>query len=183
MNATSPGTIARTTVSWSVFLSILMILAGIVALAAPAAAGISVTVFVGWLLIFSGIAHLAFGWDMRTSGGVVWELLLGILYIVVGAYLLSHLGAAVAALTVFLGIYLFIEAILEFALSYRLRPLPGWGWLAFDGIVTMLLAILIWKAWSTPSAIGVLVGISMLFSGISRLALSLAARRLADKLP
>lgn len=182
MNATSPGTIARTTVSWSVFLSILMILAGIVALSAPAAAGISVTVFVGWLLIFSGIAHLAFGWDMRTSGAVVWEVVLGILYIVVGAYLLSHVEAAVAALTVLLGIYLFIEAILEFALSYRLRPLPGSGWLAFDGAVTMILAILIWKTWSTPSAIGVLVGISMLFSGVSRLQLSLAVRRLAEKL-
>lgn len=183
MNPTSPGTIARTTVSWSVFLSILMILAGIVALAAPAAAGISVTVYVGWLLIFSGIAHLAFAWDTRASGGVVWEVILGILYIFVGAYLLSHITAAVAALTVFLGVYLFIEAILEFTLSYRLRPLPGWGWLAVDGIVTTLLAILIWKTWSTPSAIGVLVGISMLFSGVSRLALSLAARRLAERLP
>jgi len=183
MTVTSPGTIARGTVSWSVFLSILMILAGIVALVAPAAAGISVTVYVGWLLVFSGIAHLAFAWDTRTSGGAVWEVLLGILYIFVGTCLLSHVAAAVAALTVFLGIYLFIEAILEFVLSYRIRPLPGSGWLALDGIITMLLAILIWRTWSTPVAIGVLVGISMLFSGISRLALSLAMRRVADRLP
>ena len=183
MNATSPGTIARSTVDWSVFLSIFMILAGIVALVAPATAGISVTVYVGWLLIFSGIAHLAFAWDTRTSGGAVWELLLGILYILVGAYLLCHVAAAIAALTVLLGVYLFIEAILEFVLSYRIRPLPGSGWLALDGIITMLLAILMWKTWSTPLAIGVLVGISMLFSGISRLALSLAMRRVADRLP
>jgi len=183
MNPTSPGTIARSTVDWSVFLSIFMILAGIVALVAPATAGISVTVYVGWLLIFSGIAHLGFAWDTRSSGGAVWEVLLGILYIFVGAYLLSHMAAAAAALTIFLGVYLFIEAILEFALSYRLRPLHGSGWLALDGIVTMLLAILIWRTWSTPWAIGVLIGISMLFSGISRLRLSLAVRRLAEKLP
>jgi uncharacterized membrane protein HdeD (DUF308 family) len=183
MTVTSTGTVAKSTVEWSVFLSILMILAGIVALVAPAAAGITVTVFVGWLLIFSGLAHLAFAWDIRSSGGVVWEVLLGILYILVGAYLLFHVTAALAVLTVLLGMYLFVEAILEFALSYRLRPLPGSGWLALDGGVTMLLAILIWKTWSTAWAIGVLIGISMLFSGISRLQLSLAARRLADKLP
>jgi len=183
MNATSAATIAKRTVEWSIVLSIVMILAGIVALIVPAAAGITVTVLVGWLLIFSGIAHLVFGWDMRNTGGAVWEVLLGILYILVGAYLLFHLAAALAALTVALGIYLFLEAMLEFVLSYRLRPLPGSGWLAFDGIVTLVLAFLIWRTWSVPWAIGVLVGISMLFSGISRLRLSVAARRVVAKLP
>lgn len=183
MNVISTAGIAKRTVRWSFALSIAMILAGIVALLVPAAAGITVTVLVGFLLIFSGIAHLVFGWDMRATGGLVWELLLGILYIVVGGYLLFHLAAALAAFTVALGIYLFLEAILEFVLSYRLRPLPGSGWLAFDGVLTMVLAILIWKTWQATWAIGVLVGISMLFSGISRLALSSAADRVFTRLP
>jgi uncharacterized membrane protein HdeD (DUF308 family) len=57
--------------------------------------------------------------------------------------------------------------------------MPGSGWLLFDGVVTLILALLIWRTWpsDTEWVIGTLVGISMLFSGISRLRLSLAARR------
>jgi len=87
------------------------------------------------------------------------------------------------ALTIVLGIYLGAEAILEFVLAYRIRPLPGSGWLACDGLITLLLAFLVWRPWSAPWAIGVLIGISMFFSGISRLALSLAARRVLANMP
>ncbi len=73
---------------------------------------------------------------------------------------------------------------MEFILSFRLRPLPGSGWLLFDGIITLILAMMIWRTWPSSSewVIGTLVGISMLFSGISRLMLSLAARRLVSNL-
>ena len=183
MSATSTATLAKHAVEWSVVLSIAMILAGIVGIIAPAAAGITVMVLAGWLLIFSGTAHLIFGWERRTTGVLGWELLVGLLYIMVGSYLLLHIAAAIAALTVVLGIYLCIEAVLEFVLAYRIRPLPGSGWLAIDGLVTLVLALLIWRTWSAPWAIGALVGISMLFSGVSRLALSLAARRVVANVP
>ena len=183
MNATSSATLAKRAVEWSVVLSIAMILAGIVAIFIPAVAGITLTVLAGWLLIFSGLAHLVFGWERRTTGVFTWELLVGILYIVIGCYLLFHISAALAALTVVLGIYLFAEAILEFLLSYRLHPLPGWGWLAIDGLVTLVLALLIWRTWSASWVIAVLIGISILFSGVSRLMLSLAARRVVANVP
>lgn len=183
MNATSTATLAKRAVEWSLVLSIAMIAAGLVAIIVPATAGITVTVLAGWLLIFSGIAHLIFGWERRTTGVLGWELLVGILYIVVGCYVLLHLWAALAALTVVLGIYLCVEAILEFVLAYRMRPLPGSGWLAVDGFITLVLAFLMWRTWLAPWAIGVLVGISMLVSGISRLALSLAAGRVVANMP
>jgi uncharacterized membrane protein HdeD (DUF308 family) len=182
MNVTSTAAIAKRAMEWSVLVSISMILVGVAAIVVPAAAGVAVAVLLGWLLIASGLAHLVFGWELRTTGVLTWELLLGALYIFVGGYLLFHLEAALVALRVALGIYLFVEAILEFVLSYRLRPLPGWRWLTLDGILTLLLAILIWRT-SAPWAIGVLVGISVLFSGISRLVLSLAAGRVVAKLP
>src|SRR4029077_19855626 len=91
MSATSAvGTIVKKSVGWSIGLSILMILAGLLAIAVPQAAGIAVNLLVGWLLVFSGAAHLVFAWHTRTAGGILWELLLGILYIFVGAYLLVH---------------------------------------------------------------------------------------------
>jgi uncharacterized membrane protein HdeD (DUF308 family) len=184
MSATSVGTIVKKSVGWSIGLSILMILAGCLAIAVPQAAGIAVNLLVAWLLVFSGAAHLVFAWHTRIAGGVLWELLLGVLYIYVGVYLLFRPLAGLASLTLALAIYFFAKGVLELILSFRLRPMPGSGWLLFDGIITLILGVMIWRTWpsSTEWVIGTLVGISMLFSGISRLMISLAARRLVAKL-
>ena len=184
MSTSSLGTIAKESVGWSIGLSILMILGGVLAIVIPPAAGIAVLVVVAWLLMISGAAHLVFAWYMRTAGGMVWELLLGILYIFVGAFALLHPVAGLASLTLLLAIYLFTEGVLELILSFRLRPISGSNWLLFDGIITLILAILILKSWpsSTEWVIGTLVGISMLFSGVARLSMSLAARRMVAKL-
>jgi uncharacterized membrane protein HdeD (DUF308 family) len=102
----------------------------------------------------------------------------------IGGYLLVNPATALASLTLALAIYLFIEAILEFVLGFTLRPLPGSGWLLFDGIITLILAVMIWRTWPSSSTwvVGTLVGISILFSGVSRLMLSLGARSLTAKL-
>ena len=184
MSATSAATFVKRSVGWSIGLSVLMIVAGILAIASPLVAGIAVNLLVAWLLVFSGCAHLVFAWHTRSAGGLVWELLLGILYVCIGVYLLMHPLVGLESLTLALAIYLFLEAIMEFILGATLRPLPGAGWLLFDGVVTLILAVLIWRTWpnSTPWVIGTLVGISMLFSGSSRLMLSLAARSITNKL-
>ncbi len=178
MSATTIGKIANESVAWSIGLSVLMLLTGILAIVIPLVAGIAVLVVIAWLLVLSGAVHLVFAWHTRTAGGVVWELLLGVLYIFVGIYALLHPVAGLASLTLVLGVYLFMEGVLEFILSFRLRPMRGSNWLLFDGIVTLILALLIWRSWpsSTEWVIGTLVGISMLFSGAARLSLSLAAR-------
>jgi uncharacterized membrane protein HdeD (DUF308 family) len=174
---------AKKSVTWSIVLSASMILAGLLAIFVPPVAGLAVTIFVGWLLIFSGVVHFVFAWHTRSSGGIIWEILLGIVYLVVGFYLLWNPVGGLVSLTVGLAIYLVAEAVLEFILGFHLRPLPGSGWLFFDGVVTLILAIMIWGTWpaSTAWAIGTLAGISMLLSGISRLMLTLAARRLLNK--
>lgn len=184
MSSRPLGAIAKESVGWSIGLSILMLLAGVLAIAIPPAAGMAVVIVVAWLLIFSGIAHFVFAWHTRTAGGLVWELLLGILYFFVGVYTLRNPSAGLASLTLVLAIYLFVEGLLEFILSFSVRPMPGSNWLLFDGIITLILAILIWRSWPSSSewVIGTLVGISMLFSGASRLALSMAARKVVTKL-
>jgi uncharacterized membrane protein HdeD (DUF308 family) len=185
MSTPSLGTIAKESVGWSIALSVLMILTGVLAIMIPPVAGIAVLIVVAWLLMFSGAAHLVFAWHTRTAGGMVWELLLGILYILVGVYALLNPVAGLASLTLVLAIYLFMEAVLELILSFRLRPLAGSNWLLIDGIITLILAVLIWRSWPSSSewVIGTLVGISMLFSGAARLSLSLAARRAVARLP
>ncbi len=183
MSVTSMGTIVKESIGWSIGLSVLLIVAGILAIGIPQVAGITVSLLVAWLLIFCGAAHLVFAWHLRATKGVLWELLLGVLYIGIGVFLLIHPVGGLAALTLALAIYLLAEGILEFVLSFALRPMPGSGWLLLDGIVTLILGILIWRTWpsSTEWVIGTLVGISMLFSGITRLMISLAARRLVTK--
>ena len=168
-------------VGWSIVLSVLMIIAGVLAIVVPPAFGLAVTMLLGWLLVFCGAAHLAFAWETRHSGGLWWGLLLGVVYIVAGGYISLQPMAGLTSLTLVLAAYLLMGSILEFILAYQLRPLPGSGWLVLDAIVTLILAIMI--AWTWPAntswVIGTLVGISMLFSGMTRLMLSLTARRMA----
>ncbi|HTS12754.1 MAG TPA: DUF308 domain-containing protein [Candidatus Limnocylindrales bacterium] len=184
MSETSVASFVKKSVGWSIALSVLLIVAGLVAIASPLAAGIAVNVFIAWVLVFSGCIHLVFAWFRPSTGGFFWELLVGILYVFIGAYLLMHPVIGLESLTLALAIYLLIESILEFVLGFSLRPLPGSGWLLFDGIITLILAVMIWRAWpsSTGWAIGLLVGISMLFSGSSRLAISLIARSATNKM-
>ena len=184
MSAASAATFVKKSIGWSIGLSVLMIVAGILAIASPLAAGIAVNLLVAWLLVLSGCAHLVFAWYTRSTGGFLWELLLGVVYIFIGVYLLIHPLAGLASLTIALAIYLLLEATLEFVLGFTLRPLPGSGWLLFDGIITLILAVMIWRTWPSNTAwvIGTLVGISMLFSGTSRLMVSMAARSVTSKM-
>jgi len=184
MGATQAITFVKSSVGWSIALSILMIVAGILAIASPMAAGIAVNILVAWLLLFSACFHLVFAWHTRTAGGLIWELLIGVAYIFTGVYILMHPLAGLASLTIILAIYLTAKAIFEFILGFTIRPLPGSGWLLLDGIIALILAVMIWRTWpsSTEWVIGTLVGVGMLFSGVSRLALSLAARSLIKKL-
>jgi uncharacterized membrane protein HdeD (DUF308 family) len=165
-------------VSWSIVISLLIIAAGAVAIIVPPASGIAVAIFVGWLLVFCGIAHFVYAWHTRHGGGVLWGILLGIVYVFAGGYILLHPVAGLASLTFLLAAYLFIEAIMEFILSFELRRVHGSGWLLLDGIITLALALMIWWSWpaSTEWVIGTLVGISLIFTGITRLAISMAAR-------
>jgi uncharacterized membrane protein HdeD (DUF308 family) len=90
------------------------------------------------------------------------------------------MATGLASLTLAIAIYLLIEGVLEFVLSFQIRPAHGSGWLLVDGIITLVLAVMIWSTWPSSAlwVVGTLVGISMFFSGITRLMLSVAVRRI-----
>ena len=168
---------------WSIVLGILMILAGIIAMFAPWEAGLVITLVVGWSAIFNGFAQMVFAF--RTHGGlhIALEIILGIIYIVAGIFLLMHPVGGLLALTLFLASFLLIYGIFALVLAFQMRPLHGWGWVLFDGIITILLGILIWAHWPFNSdwVVGTLFGISIFVSGITRLMMSLAIRRVATQ--
>lgn len=180
MSVTASTTFPRASLGWSIVLSVVMIVAGFLAIAMPLAAAIAANIFVAWMLMFSGAAHLVFAWYRRHSRSFLWQLLLGILYTFISTYILINPALGLVALTLAIAAYLLVEGVLEVTLALQIRPTRAWGWLLFDGVVTLILALMIWRAWPAGSelVIAILVGVSMLFSGISRLMLSLAARHL-----
>ena len=91
-----------------------------------------------------------------------------------------HPLLGVASLTLLLASLFLIEGVLDIVSYARLRPAKGAGWLLFDGLVTLLLSLLIWVHWPSSSAwaIGTLVGVSLIMSGVARVMMSVAARRL-----
>jgi len=175
--------IAKQSVRWTIVLSALLILAGILAIVIPPAAGIAVAILISWLLVLGGIAHLAFAWHVRATGGMLWESLIGLLYLALGIYLLVRPAVALASLTLLLAGYLLAKGIVVIILAFRVRALGGSGWLFFDGAVALLLAGMIAASWPSSSewAIGTLIGVSMLFAGFTRLQIALAAHRLVAK--
>ena len=172
--------IAKQSAGWAIALSVLLILAGILAIVVPPAAGIGVAIVIAWLVLLGGIAHLALAWHIRSTGGMVWELLVGLLYLAVAVYMLLWPVAGLASLTLLLAAYLFGRGIFELILGFRIRHISGSSWLFFDGVVALILGAMIGLSWPSSSewAIGTLIGISMLFAGITRLPMALAARRL-----
>ena len=159
---------------------ILMLICGFLAISLPFASGIGVAIVIGWVLLATGVWHLLFGFRSGSGiGGFLWQLLLAIVYGAAGLMLLFRPLAGLAWLTLVLATFLLIEAVLEFVLYFNIRTGRDAGWVLVDAFITLLLGILIWAHWPSSSiwAIGTLIGISLIFSGISRLMLSSAASR------
>src|ERR1700761_8736234 len=148
--STAPTTLSGFTpksLNWSIFLSILLILAGLFAILLPPVSGLAITLIYGWSMIFSGITHFVFAFKTHTTGGVIWELLVGAVYLFTGVYLIMHPLSALIALTLILAIYLFFEGVVEMIQFFQLRRFHGAVWILVDAIVTLILAILIWRSW------------------------------------
>lgn len=164
---------------WSVGIAVLVILAGLLAIILPVVAGVAVTLLVGWVLLLVGLLHLFFAFSGRTASTRVWELLLGIVYVLAGGYLIFHPLVGLTTLTLLLAAYLLVKGLLEFVQYFQTSPRRGLTWLILDGIINIVLAVIIWSQWPFSSVwvIGTLIGISILFSGLSRLMLSMEVRR------
>jgi uncharacterized membrane protein HdeD (DUF308 family) len=156
---------------WSIFLGIVLIIAGLLSIAVPFVAGIAASVFFGWLVLFGAIAHFVYAWSERGAGAIIWQILIGLAYFVAGLYMIFMPVRATFTLTLVLACYILFEGVLEIAIYAHHRRMGRSGWFLFDGIISLLLGALIFFHWPSSSfwALGTLVGISMLFSGIARL--------------
>jgi uncharacterized membrane protein HdeD (DUF308 family) len=182
MAQNTPGEMVRSASTVSILWGALLIVLGVMAVCSPFLAAVAVNVVVAWLILFAGVVHLALAFRAHGAGSMIWKVLVGIAYLCFGAYLLVHPVLAVATLTLLLASLFVIEGILDIVLYVKMRPVHGSSWVLTDGIITLLLGLMIYMQWPSSSAwaIGTLVGISLIFSGVARVMMSLAVRKGAD---
>ncbi len=177
------GKIVKKASGWFIGMAVVFILLGILAIVEPGVAGLAITMLVGWLLIFGGGAHLVAAFSGGGAGRVIWQVLTGIVYIVGGIYFLTHPLLGLGSLTLLLAVIILMTAVFELIAYFRSRSEDGSGWLLVNALITLLLGGLIWFHWPSSSvwAIGTLVGVNLLMTGISRLMLGLVARKLVNR--
>jgi uncharacterized membrane protein HdeD (DUF308 family) len=161
--------------NWSLLIGILLIVLGIIAIALPVVSTIFAETWFALILGSAGVAKLIYAFRTRVEGGFIWKLLLGILYIATAILLLVYPQTAILTLTLLLGSFLLTEGVFELFLAFQVRPQQNWTWALSNGIITLILGGMIWFQWpfDAPWLIGTLVGVSVLFTGISRVMLSL----------
>ena len=148
---------------------IIMLICGFLAIASPLAAGLSVTIFVGAMLIVSGIAQWFLAIQAGAFGKGLLIFIVGALTAVAGVFLLDQPIAGLASITIFLAAYFVVAGIVELVSALQIRPTEGWGMMLFNGVVTLLLGIMIWRQFplSGAWAVGILFGVRMILSGWS----------------
>ena len=164
---------------------IVMMVLGFLAVAEPNVATFAVSIFVGWLFFIGGIFRALSVWQSRALPGFAWSLLTALLAIVFGLILIFRPLAGALTLTMVLVAFFILEGITGIVLAVQHRGhLRSWGWVLFSGIVDLLLALLIWDGWPSSAdwAIGLLVGINMLFFGLSLVMTALTARLMGNQL-
>lgn len=159
----------------SMIIGAVLLFMGLLAMGSPLIAGLSLAMIIGIMLIMAGIGQLIFA--VKTDKGF-FSIIIGLLTILIGIYMVNNLDAALETLTIFLTFYLIVSGVSEIMMSLNIRPVKGWGWALFSGILSTLLGAMIWSQFpiSGAWAIGLLIGIRLFFSGWTLLMFGLAAR-------
>ena len=191
INQPEPGNdIRRAVVSairehWVLFLveGIVLMLLGAAAIIVPVIATLAFTLLIGWLFLLSGAVGLVTTFWMRNAPGFWWSLLSAVVGIAAGIVLIRWPISGTVSLTLVLIAFFIVEGIatLMFAFEHRARLSGRWGWMLASGIVDLILAGIIFAGLpeSATWALGLLVGINMLFGGSAMIAMALAARSAA----
>ncbi len=185
MTAQSPSAVVRQISTLSIVWGVWLVVLGILAIASPLIAAIAVNAVIAWLIILAGVVHLIIAFHSREAGSVIWRLLVGLAYLAFGVYLIARPAVGVVGLTLVLASLFLVEGVLNIVMFFKARHTRGAAWFLFDGIVTLLLGLLIYAQWPSSSAwaIGTLVGVSLIFSGVARLMLASTVRKEANVLP
>jgi uncharacterized membrane protein HdeD (DUF308 family) len=167
---------------WLLFVveGIVLVVLGLLAVLLPPLATLGVTIFLGWLFLVSGTMGLIATFWARHAPGFWWSLLSAVLGTAVGLVLLVSPASGAVSLTLVLSVFFAVEGIasIMYALDHRQQLSGRWGFMLFSGLIDLILAamILIGLPGTAAWAIGLLVGINMIFGGSALIAMGLHAR-------
>jgi len=172
---------------WVLFLveGVILVILGVLAIVVPPIATLAVAIFIGWLFLISGIVGLVTTFMARNAPGFWWSLLSAVLAVACGLVLLIWPVGAVVSLTLLLIVFFTIEGVVSimYALEHKKELSGKWGWMLASGVIDLILAVLILAGLPGTAAwaLGLLVGINMLFGGASLIAIALHARSSAPE--
>ena len=160
-------------------LGVMLVALGIFSVMAPLISGIAVTVLVGMYLVAAGCIEIYFAFKASSFGKGALQFLFGGVGLVAGVVCLAMPVASLQTLTMILAVLFVIGGIVEILLALSMKPAAGWDWLLFSGIVSILVAVLIFAEWPMSGlwAVGVLVGARILFHGLTLIALGSAGSK------
>lgn len=164
---------------WILALGILFIVMGMVALGMPVAMTLTTVVFFGALMLVGGIFQIIDAFKCKGWKGVVWHVLIGLLYIAAAIVIFRNPVLSSATLTAMLGGIIAAIGILRIIMGFQMKGDTGWGWLVFAGIVSLVLGGMILYRWPASSlvVIGIIVAVEMIIHGWSYIFVGLAARK------
>jgi uncharacterized membrane protein HdeD (DUF308 family) len=168
---------------WRLYIAegIVLIILGTAAIIVPSFASLAIGVFLGWLFLVGGFVALVMTVLGRTAPGFWWSLLSSAVMIAVGTFLIGWPVSGVISLTLILTNLLIFDGLLTimFAFEHRRQMSRRWGWLLVNGVLDLMLAGII--VWALPKdamwALGLIIGIDMLFGGFSLITMALATRK------
>lgn len=172
--------VAREASGWSIAWAILLIVLGAAAVAAPVVTSFAAVMVIAWFVIFGGFTHVLAAFGSTSVWSAMWTVLVGIAYLIAGVAIQTHPFWGLASLTLVISAAFAAQGVLAIA-AYLIGPLPDRSvWTLFNGVVTLILSGMIWAGWPVSSmwVLGTLVGVNLMVTGASRLALSLTARRI-----
>lgn len=180
-NLQGPSLPRRKITGWYFAVPALFIVLGIFAIIEPAVAALAVSRLVGWLLVFGGLVYLIGACTGRAVKEVIFQVAIGIIYLVGGRYTLTHPRLAMGALTLLLGAVITAGGAAEIVSNLRLKSADASKWMLFNGIITFFLGGMICFHWPSSSvwAIGTFVGLTLLMTGMTRLMFAFTARKLS----
>ncbi len=169
---------------WFLGLGIALMILGFIAAGSAIFTTVASLYLFGWLLIIGGVMEIAYGVWRKTWSGFFIDLLVGVLYAVVGFMVIANPAATAVALTLLIAMFLIVVGIFRIVAALSARY-PNWGWLALHGVVSLALGILIWQGWPETGlwVIGLFIGIELIFNGAALMMLGIAAKRLQTFTP
>lgn len=165
--------------SYLMWTGIALMVFGVIAIAAPAIMGTAVVMVIGAILLVTGIVEFVHAFREPTWSSKILTLVLGVITIVCGISVLAHPVVGMVVLALILAILFAIEGIWKIIVSFSFRPASGWLAMLFSGIIALLLGFLIWKQWPLSGlwAVGILIGVDLLVTGCSMVALAMTVKQ------